>query len=180
MSRIGKQPIEIPSGVTVSVSNGTVNVKGPKGTLTQAIKEAITVKVEGSTVNLTRMDESRTSRSLHGLSRSLIMNMIIGVSEGYKKNLDIVGVGYRADVKGDMLNLLLGFSHPVEYKLPKGITAKVDKQTAIEISGADKQLVGQVSAVVRSFRPPEPYKGKGIKYTDEVIRRKAGKAAKGA
>lgn len=179
MSRIGIQPIEVPNGVSVKIDGANVQVKGPKGELSLTAREEVSVKAEGSTVNITRADDTRMARSLHGLTRSLISNMVVGVNEGFSKKLEIVGVGYKAEAKGDTLNLTLGFSHPINYKLPKGITAKVDKQTMVEISGADKQLVGQVAADVRSFRPPEPYKGKGIKYIDEVVRRKAGKAGKG-
>jgi large subunit ribosomal protein L6 len=180
MSRIGKNPIEVPKGVDVKVSGISVNVKGPKGNLALVVNEAIKVAVDGGFVTLTRRSDSGGDKALHGLYRSLIANMVHGVTEGFSKKLEIVGVGYKADVSGDNLNLILGFSHPINYTLPKGISAKVDKQTSIEISGADKQLVGQVAADVRSMRPPEPYKGKGIKYIDEIVRRKAGKAGKGA
>lgn len=178
MSRIGKQPIEIPTGVTVNVSGSTVTVKGAKETLSIDVRDEVKVAVEGAVANVTRADDSRTARSLHGLTRSLIANMIIGVSTGFEKNLEIVGVGYKAELKGDVLNMILGYSHNIPYKLPKGITAKVDKNTEVKISGADKQVVGQVAAELRSLRPPEPYKGKGVKYQGEHIKRKAGKAGK--
>lgn len=178
MSRIGKQPIEVPSGVTVSLSGNTVSVKGGKGLLELDIRDEVKVKVDGSTVNVTRADDSRTARSLHGLTRSLVANMVKGVSDGFEKNLEIIGVGYKADIKGDVLTMTLGYSHVIPYKLPKGITAKVDKNTNVNISGADKQVVGQVAAELRALRPPEPYKGKGVKYEGEHIKRKAGKAGK--
>lgn len=180
MSRVGKEPIEIPSGVTVTVSGSNVKVKGSNGNLEMSFRDEINVKVEGSTTTVTRIDDTRQARALHGLTRSLIANMIQGVSVGFEKKLEIVGVGYRADVKGSTLNLLLGFSHPINYSLPAGIKASVEKQTLITLNSADKQLLGQVAAEIRGFRPPEPYKGKGIKYQDEVIRRKAGKAGKAA
>lgn len=178
MSRIGKQAIEVPSGVTVSLSGSTVSVKGGKGLLELDIRDEVKVQVDGSTVNVTRVDDSRTARSLHGLTRSLVANMVKGVSDGFEKNLEIIGVGYKADLKGDVLTMTLGYSHVIPYKLPKGITAKVDKNTNVNISGADKQAVGQVAAELRALRPPEPYKGKGVKYEGEHIKRKAGKAGK--
>lgn len=180
MSRVGKEPIEIPTGVTVTVSGSSVKVKGGKDNLEMNFRDEIKVSVEGSTVTVTRVDDTRGARALHGLTRSLIANMVKGVSVGFEKKLEIVGVGYRADVKGSNLNLLLGFSHPIDYALPAGIKASVEKQTLITLNGADKQLLGQVAAEIRGFRPPEPYKGKGIKYEGEVIRRKAGKAGKAA
>ncbi|MBI5598522.1 MAG: 50S ribosomal protein L6 [Deltaproteobacteria bacterium] len=178
MSRIGKQPINIPSGVKVSSGGAVVKVTGPKGTLEAPLRGEVCVKVEGSAATVTRNGEDRVSRELHGLTRTLIANMITGVTDGFTKRLEIVGVGYKAEVKGESLNMSLGFSHPIVYSLPKGIAAAVEKQTAVIIKGADKQLVGQVAAEVRSLRPPEPYKGKGIKYSDEFIIRKAGKAGK--
>jgi len=178
MSRIGKNPISVPSGVKVSVSEGQVQVTGPKGTLQMPLKPEVTVDVNGQAVEVKRADDGRTARSLHGLTRTLIANMVKGVSEGFHKKLEIVGVGYKADVQGSNVNLTLGYSHPIKYELPKGITAAVEKQTLITVTGTDKQVVGQVAADIRAFRKPEPYKGKGIKYSDEVIRRKAGKAGK--
>ena len=176
MSRVGKAPISLPSGVEVKVSGRVVEVKGPKGSLTQDIDPAINVSVEDGTVALDRSNDERSSRALHGLYRSLINNMVIGVSEGYSKELTAVGVGYRASLKGKNLELLVGFSHPVNIEAPDGITFEVPEQTKIIVSGIDKQMVGQVAANIRAVRPPEPYKGKGIRYVDEHVRRKAGKA----
>ena len=181
MSRIGRKPIEIPAGVEVSVADNVVTVKGPKGTLTQAINPVITVKVEGNTVLVERPNDEAQSRSLHGLSRTLIANMVEGVSKGYQKELEINGIGYRAAKQGKQVVLTLGYSHQVFVDEIPGITIDVPAPNKLVISGADKQLVGQFAAEVRGKRPPEPYKGKGIKYSDEVIRRKEGKAgAKGA
>lgn len=178
MSRVGKQPIDIPKGVTVKVSSPTVSVKGPLGELTMDVQDCISVKVDGTVLTVARTDDSRTARASHGLTRTLVANMVNGVTDGFSKKLEIVGVGYKAEITGDALKLVLGFSHPINYVLPKGIKATVDKQTLIELKGPDKQLVGQVAADIRGFRPPEPYKGKGIKYSGEIIRRKAGKAGK--
>ena len=178
MSRIGIQPIDLPAGVKIEESGKTVKVSGSKGKLELSLREEISLDIAGNVINVKRSDDSRESRCLHGLTRSLVANMVKGVSEGFEKKLEIIGVGYRAEVSGSTLNLSLGFSHPINYALPDGIKAAVDKQTLVTISGADKQLVGQVSAEIRSFRPPEPYKGKGIKYDNETIRRKAGKAGK--
>ena len=181
MSRIGRKPIEIPAGVEVSVADNVVTVKGPKGTLTQKINPVITVKVEGNIVSVERPNDEALSRSLHGLSRTLIANMVEGVSKGYQKELEINGIGYRAAKQGSEVVLTLGYSHQVFVKEIPGITIDVPNPNKLVISGADKQLVGQFAAEVRGKRPPEPYKGKGIKYSDEVIRRKEGKAgAKGA
>jgi large subunit ribosomal protein L6 len=176
MSRIGKQPIGIPSGVTVNVANGEIQVKGPKGTLSGAVPGGIAAKVEGDELILVRPDDKKESRAMHGLARALANNMVVGVSTGFSKRLEIEGVGYRADVKGKVLNLLLGFSHPVTMPIPEGLTVKVEANTKLSIEGADKQSVGQFAANVRSLRPPEPYKGKGVRYDDEHIRRKVGKA----
>ncbi len=178
MSRIGVLPINVPTGVEVTLSGADVKVKGPKGELDLTVREEITVALDGAQVSVGRVDDTRSSRALHGLSRSLIANMIKGVSEGFEKRLEIVGVGYKAEASGGTLKLLLGFSHPIDYKLPKGITAEVERLTTVILRGYDKQLLGQTAAEVRSFRPPEPYKGKGVKYADETIRRKAGKAGK--
>jgi len=175
MSRIGKQPISIPSGVTVTSKEGAVEVKGPKGSLTAAIPGGIAVAVEDGEVVLTRPDERKESRSLHGLARALTANMVTGVTEGFVKALEIQGVGYRADVKGKTLNLTLGFSHPVEMPVPEGLSVSVENNTKVKIEGIDKQLVGQFAADVRSLRPPEPYKGKGVRYEGEHVRRKVGK-----
>ncbi|GMQ98264.1 MAG: 50S ribosomal protein L6 [Acidimicrobiia bacterium] len=176
MSRVGKTPITIPSGVDVKVSGRIVEVKGSKGSLTQEVDPAIHVSVDDGKVNLVRDDDERSSRALHGLYRSLINNMVIGVSEGYSKELTAVGVGYRAALKGKSLELQVGFSHPVNVDAPEGITLEVPEPTRIIVSGIDKQMVGQVAANIRAIRPPEPYKGKGIRYVDEHVRRKAGKA----
>jgi len=176
MSRIGKQPIEIPSGVTVNVANGEIQVKGPKGNLSGPVPKGIAAKVEGDSLILERPDDNKESRAMHGLARALANNMVIGVSDGFAKRLEIEGVGYRAEVKGKVLNLLLGFSHPVTMQIPEGLTVKVEANTKISVEGANKQMVGQFAADVRSLRPPEPYKGKGVRYDDEHIRRKVGKA----
>ncbi len=176
MSRVGKQPIGIPDGVTVSVEGGEVMAKGPKGTLRCAVPDGIGAKIEEGKLVFERPDDTKQARSRHGLARALANNMVVGVSAGFAKQLQIEGVGYRADVKGKVLNLLLGFSHPVAMDIPEGLTVKVESNTTLNIEGADKQVVGQFAADIRSLRPPEPYKGKGIRYHDEHIRRKVGKA----
>ena len=176
MSRIGRKPIAIPAGVEVTVDNGLVTVKGPKGTLSQKINPIISVEVNGAEIHVSRPNDEKESRSLHGLSRTLINNMVIGVTEGYKKELEVNGVGYRVQKQGDTLVMNLGYSHQVFVKEIPGITIEAPGPNQIIISGADKQLVGQFAAEVREKRPPEPYKGKGIKYTTEHIRRKEGKA----
>ena len=176
MSRIGRKPIAIPAGVEVKNDNGLITVKGPKGTLTQKINPIISVEINGSEINVTRPNDDKEARSLHGLSRTLINNMVIGVTEGYKKELEVNGVGYRVQKQGDTLVMNLGYSHQVFVKEIPGITIEAPGPNQIIISGADKQLVGQFAAEVREKRPPEPYKGKGIKYSTEVIRRKEGKA----
>ncbi len=176
MSRIGNSPISLPSGVEVKMRGDTVEVKGPKGTLTQIVDSAITVAVDEGTVTVARDNDERQNRALHGLTRALINNMVIGVTDGYSKELTAVGVGYRAVLKGKFLELQVGFSHPVNIEAPEGITFEVPEPTKIIVSGIDKQKVGQVAADVRAVRPPEPYKGKGIRYSDEHVRRKAGKA----
>ena len=176
MSRIGRKPIAIPAGVEVTVDNGLVTVKGPKGTLSQKINPIISVEVNGAEINVSRPNDEKESRSLHGLSRTLINNMVIGVTEGYKKELEVNGVGYRVQKQGDTLVMNLGYSHQVFVKEIPGITIEAPGPNQIIISGADKQLVGQFAAEVREKRPPEPYKGKGIKYSTEHIRRKEGKA----
>lgn len=180
MSRIGKAPIDIPDKVEVSIDNATntVTVKGPKGTLSREIRPEISVALEDKQIVVTRKSEDRKSRSLHGLSRTLINNMVLGVSEGFTKNLELVGVGYRAQVQGNKLNMTLGFSNPVVMDIPDGIEVKVDANTKIAIAGFDKQLLGDFTASIRSMRPPEPYKGKGVRYAGERVRRKAGKAGK--
>lgn len=179
MSRIGKQPISIPSGVTVEVNGQVITVKGPKGELSREIHPNISFKVEDNVITVTPNDESKKTRALHGLFRSLIDNMVVGVSQGFEKKLEIVGVGYRAAPAKNKITLSLGFSHPVEYVAPEGIEFKADEdnKNIIIVSGYDKQIVGEVAAKIRSYRKPEPYKGKGIRYVDEYVRRKAGKAA---
>jgi len=178
MSRIGKKPIVIPSGVKVALAGQDIKVEGPKGKLAQAVHPEVAVEVGADQVLVKQVDETKGNSALQGLTRSLVANMVEGVSNGFSKVLEINGVGYRAELKGKVLNLALGFSHPVEYPLPAGIEAEVVKQTTIKVSGIDKQLVGATAAKIRSFRAPEPYKGKGIKYADERIIRKAGKAGK--
>jgi large subunit ribosomal protein L6 len=178
MSRIGKEPVAIPSGVELTLSDGVLTVKGPKGTLTQDIHPDITVTVGDDEVTVTRPNDERENRALHGLVRSLIANMVVGVTEGYQRNLEIVGVGYRAAARGSNgLTIQVGYSHPVEVDAPEGIEFTVPTPTKIEIRGTDKQAVGQVAANIRAIRKPEPYKGKGIRYEGEQVRRKAGKAA---
>lgn len=178
MSRIGKKPIDIPAGVTVTLDRNTVSVTGPKGKLEQEIHYKAVVTVDGNVVNVERKDETKIARSVHGLTRTLISNMVTGVTQGYVKKLDIVGVGYRVAQKGTDLDLSLGFSHPVIFTPPTGIELKAESQTKIAVSGIDKQLVGQVAANIRKLRAPEPYKGKGIRYEGEYILRKAGKTGK--
>ncbi|MBM4195233.1 MAG: 50S ribosomal protein L6 [Gemmatimonadetes bacterium] len=176
MSRIGKVPVGIPKGVTVSVSGHTVTVKGPKGELKRALHADLGVKIEGEQLTVTRPSDESRHKALHGLSRTLIANMVEGVTKGYQKQLEINGVGYKAEPKPYGLMLALGLSHPIEYRAPAGIKLTAPQPTQVIIEGADKEVVGQVAAEIRSLRPPEPYKGKGIKYAGEVIRRKAGKA----
>ena len=179
MSRIGKQPIQIPSGVEVSIDGQQVSVKGPKGTLDLKVAEPITVaRSEDGAIVVTRPDDDRHNRSLHGLTRTLVNNMVIGVTEGYRKSLEIAGTGYRVAAKGTDLEFALGFSHPVVVSAPNGITFSVERPTLFHVAGIDKQQVGEVAANIRKIRPPEPYKGKGVRYQGEVIRRKAGKAGK--
>jgi len=178
MSRIGKAPVIFDDKVQVSVTpKNEVIIKGAKSSLNIAMKPAISAKLEGKKVVLSRSDDSKESKALHGLYRSLIQNAVIGVTKGFTKSLELHGVGYRANVAGKKLELSLGFSHPVIYDIPEGIEIKVDKQTTINITGASRELVGQVAAKVRGFRPPEPYLGKGVRYAGEHIRRKAGKSA---
>jgi|SRR5665811_243797 len=177
MSRIGKEPVPVPPGVEVALSGSVLTVKGPKGTLTQEIHPDVTVTVDDGAVTVTRSSDEREQRSLHGLFRSLIANMVQGVTEGFRRDLEIVGVGYRATASGRGITIQVGFSHPVQVAAVDGITLEVLTPTKIAVSGADKRLVGQVAADIRAIRKPEPYKGKGIKYADEIVRRKAGKAA---
>ena len=176
MSRIGRAPISVPAGVEITIGNDNlVTVKGPKGTLTQQLSPAMTISQEGSELHVTRPNDAKENRSLHGLTRSLLHNMVVGVTEGFKKELDVNGVGYRVAKEGKKLVMNLGYSHQVTMDEPDGITIECPTANKIVISGMDKQQVGQFAAEVREKRPPEPYKGKGIKYTDEVIRRKEGK-----
>jgi large subunit ribosomal protein L6 len=178
MSRIGRKSIPVPAGVDVTITGQTVKVKGPKGELSHTVSEPITVSQEGGELVVNRPNDERKAKELHGLSRTLVANMIIGVTEGYKKVLEINGTGYRVTAKGKDLEFALGFSHPVLVPAPAGITFSVEKPTQFTVTGIDKQLVGEISANIRKIRPPEPYKGKGVKYQGEVIRRKAGKAGK--
>jgi len=174
MSRIGKKPVVIPPGVTVTLKDGILTVKGPKGELKRQLPPLVTVKVEKGQVTVERENDDPVTRARHGLVRALIQNMVEGVTKGFERRLEINGVGYRAEVQGDKLNMSLGFSHPVAFPLPKGVTAKVDKNVIV-LSSVDRELLGQTAAKIRSFRPPEPYKGKGIKYAEETIKRKVGK-----
>jgi large subunit ribosomal protein L6 len=179
MSRVGRSPIAIPSGVDVSISGQTVSVKGPKGSLERDVPAPITVRQDDGQILVERPDDERGNRALHGLSRSLLNNMVVGVTDGFRKDLEIVGVGYRATAKGpSKIELALGFSHPVNVDAPDGITFEVPTPTHVAVIGIDKEVVGQVAADIRSIRKPEPYKGKGVRYRDERVRRKAGKAAK--
>ncbi len=177
MSRIGKKPIEIPQGVTVKVDGDVVSAKGPKGALMQAIPTGLSATLENNHLLIGRGDDSRTQRALHGLVRSLCANMVAGVKDGFEKRLEIVGIGYRAQLQGRALQLALGYSHPVIFPLPEGITAEVERQVVITLRGADKALLGQTAAKLRELRKPDPYKGKGIRYSGEVVRRKVGKKA---
>ena len=178
MSRIGRLPIDIPSGVEISVNDGVVTVKGPKGELTTRIAQPIEVEIADGQVQVTRPDDERESRSLHGLTRTLIANDIVGVTEGYSKSLEVVGTGYRVQAKGTGLEFALGYSHPISVEPPAGITFAVEGNNKITVSGISKQAVGEVAANLRKLRKPEPYKGKGVRYAGEQIRRKAGKAGK--
>ncbi len=176
MSRVGKKVIAIPAGVTVTIAGSVVTVKGGKGELSWTLPEGITAAVEGTTLTVSRADESRKLRALHGTNRSLLANMVEGVSKGFTKNLEIVGVGFKAAVKGSALDLVLGKSHPILHPIPAGLTVTVADNTKVKVEGIDKQLVGQFAAEVRGYYPPEPYKGKGIHYVGEYIRRKEGKS----
>jgi large subunit ribosomal protein L6 len=176
MSRIGKKPVEVPQGVTITVSDGKVAAKGPRGALEVRRHPLIDIALEAGQLVFTRKNDSRQCRAAHGLMRALCNNMVVGVSQGFERKLEINGVGYRAEVQGRQVNLQLGFSHPIEYELPDGVSAKVDK-SVITLSGIDKEKLGAAAAKIRSFRPPEPYKGKGIRYMEEQISRKVGKAA---
>ncbi|HEX9950074.1 MAG TPA: 50S ribosomal protein L6 [Thermodesulfobacteriota bacterium] len=176
MSRIGKAPIAVPQGVEVKQAGSAVEVKGPKGMLSQQIPTGISLEIGGGVIHVKRKGDAKAVRSLHGLIRTLIANMVQGVTQGFEKELEIVGIGYRANVQGKNLQLNLGYSHPVLYPIPQGIELAVEKQTRITVKGMDKQKVGQVAAEIRGFKKPEPYKGKGIRYIGEQVRRKAGKA----
>lgn len=178
MSRIGKLPIDISKNVKLDYTDSVLSIQGPIGKLSRRIMPCVSLEITDSTVIVTRNDELSTTHSAHGLTRTLINNMVVGVTTGFQKNLEINGVGYRAEVKGSELLLSLGFSHPIVFSIPNGVTVEVDKLTKILVKGYDKELVGQTAAKIRSFRPPEPYKGKGIKYADETILRKAGKTGK--
>jgi large subunit ribosomal protein L6 len=178
MSRIGKRPITIPAKVQVTIDGSHIAVKGPKGELSRSLPAAVNVQQEGETLLVNRQDESRTSRQLHGLSRTLVANMVEGVSQGFQRRLEIQGVGYRAQVQGRNLTLNVGYSHPVQIEPPEGVDLAVENNTNVIVSGFNKELVGNTAAKIRSVRPPEPYKGKGIRYAGEVVRRKAGKAGK--
>jgi len=176
MSRIGKQPIAVPAGVKIASDANGVSVTGPRGTLSVRVSPLIELKIDGGTLQIARREHTREARSVHGLTRKLLANMVTGVSKGFQRTLEINGVGYRAESKGRVLQLALGYSHPVVFDLPEGVQARVDKQTVITLEGADRQVLGETAAAIRKLRPPEPYKGKGIKYAEETIRRKAGKA----
>ncbi len=176
MSRIGKKPVDVPAGVAVTVDGRKVTVKGPRGTLTRSLPPIVTVKVDGAVVNVSRPNDETASKAMHGLTRTLVANMVDGVTKGFQKNLEIVGVGYKAENKPWGLLMSLGYSHQIEVKAPEGIKLNAPTPTSIVIDGANKEVVGQVAAEIRSLRPPEPYKGKGVKYQGEVVRRKAGKA----
>jgi large subunit ribosomal protein L6 len=178
MSRIGRLPITVPSGVDVTIDGRNVTVKGPKGTLSRSLHPDITVSREDGTLVVTRPTEQKTHKQLHGLTRTLVNNMVVGVTDGYRKGLEITGVGYRATLNGKKLTLNLGYSHPIEIDPPEGISFEVENPTRLAVVGIDKELVGQIAAKVRATRKPEPYKGKGVRYAGEYIRRKAGKAGK--
>jgi large subunit ribosomal protein L6 len=177
MSRIGKLPIPIPQGVKIQVDGGNVRAEGPKGKLTQPVPSGLTTRVADGTIVIERSSDERSVRALHGLARALVANMVHGVKDGFERKLDIVGIGYRAQMQGKNIQLALGYSHPIIFPLPDGVTAEIDKQVAITLRGADKAVLGQTAAKLRALRKPDPYKGKGIKYSGEVIRRKVGKKA---
>ncbi|HET9480867.1 MAG TPA: 50S ribosomal protein L6 [Candidatus Polarisedimenticolia bacterium] len=175
MSRIGRLPVKLPQGVTVSVASRELQVKGPRGVLTTPMPPGIACTVENQVAQLTRRNDERRQRALHGLARALLANAVKGVSDGWSRELEIQGIGYRATVQGRSIEFALGYSHPIVYLVPEGVTVTVEKQTRVAVSGADRQKVGQVAAEIRSLRPPEPYKGKGIRYSNEVIKKKVGK-----
>jgi len=174
MSRVGRKVIPVPKGVNITVGKDAIAVKGPKGELKRDVPEGVTIDVKGAEINVVRADDSRPNRAKHGMMRALLANMVKGVTDGFERKLEINGVGYRADVAGQKLNMALGFSHPVSFDLPKGIAAKVDKNIVI-LTGIDKEILGETASKIRAIRPPEPYKGKGIKYVEETIKRKVGK-----
>jgi len=177
MSRVGKLPIKLPAGVKVQLADGAVRVEGPKGKLEYQLPAGVSVEQGEGSLRVMRADDARQTRSLHGLAQRLVGNMVRGVSSGFSRTLEIVGVGYRAEARGQALQLSLGYSHPILFQLPPGVSAKVDKLTVITLESIDRQLLGETAAMIRQLRPPEPYKGKGIKYAEEKLRRKAGKAA---
>jgi large subunit ribosomal protein L6 len=179
MSRVGLKPIEIPGGVTVTFENHRVTAKGPKGTITRELPQHCDFEVKEKAIRVKRLGEGKTHRSMHGLTRTLLANMVVGVSKGFSKDLEIVGVGYKAELKGKVLSLHLGYSHPISFPLPSGITVEIPAPNQVKVMGIEKELVGQVAADIRSLRPPEPYKGKGVRYAGEYVQRKAGKAAIG-
>jgi large subunit ribosomal protein L6 len=180
VSRIGKQPVALPKGVTASVAGSTVVVKGPKGELRHTLPAEVGAQLEGAVLRVTRAAESPRHKALHGLSRTLVANMVEGVTRGFEKSLEIVGVGYRAETKPYGVALMVGYSHPVEFRAPEGVKITAEQPTVVKVSGTDKELVGRVAAEIRAVRPPEPYKGKGIRYSGEHVRRKAGKTGAGA
>jgi large subunit ribosomal protein L6 len=175
MSRVGKKPIQIPDKTDISYKDRLLTVKGGKGSLTRSIHPAVDLKIESGILNVTLLKEDRSSRAFQGLTRSLVDNMIQGVNKGFERNLEINGIGYRAEIKGNSIVFNLGYSHPITFDLPKGVSASMEKNTLIKLSGIDKELLGHTAAAIRQLRPPEPYKGKGVKYAEEVIRKKAGK-----
>ena len=175
MSRIGKQPVVLPAGISATVADGVVALKGPKGELALKTPATVEVSLDGSTLNIARTGDDKQNRADHGTIRALLQNMVVGLKDGYNRDLEIQGVGFKASMAGNKLTMNVGYSHPVEYVVPEGVSVTVVDGTQLKVSGIDKQLVGQVSARIRSFRPPEPYKGKGVRYKDERVRRKAGK-----
>jgi len=175
MSRIGKKAIQIPKDITISYADKVITVKGKKGSMKNTVHENVDLKIDEQTITVVPKDQSRKNRAFQGMTRSIVNNMIIGVTKGFERTLEINGIGYRAEINGNILKLTLGYSHPIEFKLPEGITATLQKQNIITLSGMDKQVVGQLCAEIRALRPPEPYKGKGVKYREEYIQRKAGK-----
>jgi large subunit ribosomal protein L6 len=178
MSRIGKKPVVLPQGAKFEMVNGEITVSGPKGTLKRPLLQGLEVAVDGNVVTVKRTSEDKRIKGFHGLMRTLISNMVVGVDKGFEKKLEIVGIGYRAEVKGDSVVFYLGYSHPITFPLPKGISAQIDKQTLITVRGIDKELLGETAAKMRALREPEVYKNKGVKYADEVLRKKAGKSGK--